>query len=302
MVEEQKQEIIELKRVNAANKEIKAQMSKMMEEQEKTVDALKRELESIKSQQKVLKNEPQKAKASPKKKEDFTAIKIVEREEPTNPFEDDVNETQSTNPFEGGSNIVINGNNSHINEEKKAQQKRANPFVTQHEKPKELHIKKKASARPVTMMPGNFKPLRSASDVSPKPTVSSAGDVSGADVRWVKKIVVCADSAVRYIEFDFSDGAVVSQGTLLKGAMTYYLKDGQHVNAIYGRRTQVLERVLIKFNTGEPFGPFGTHDGPDTFAYYAEDNESMQDVRMDKKKSFWSNDPCTVVPVWRRYK
>lgn len=121
--------------------------------------------------------------------------------------------------------------------------------------------------------------------------------------RVVTKIWVRALKSVQYIAFEFSDGKVVSQGIENGEELSITLKPGQYVNAIYGRKNQQsLERLLIKFNTGEPFGPFGTAEGPDTFAFYAEENEYLYDINIVKAKKLFSQEPSSVLPVWRTFK
>ena len=118
--------------------------------------------------------------------------------------------------------------------------------------------------------------------------------------RVVTKISVRADKNVQFISFEFSDGKIVSQGTPTGNELSITLKPGQCVNAIYGRKTLIsLERLLIKFNTGEPFGPFGSKDGPDTFAFYAEENEYLYDIQISKSKKLLSQDIGSVVPIWK---
>ena len=121
--------------------------------------------------------------------------------------------------------------------------------------------------------------------------------------RVVTKIFVRALKSVQYISFEFSDGKTVSQGIENGEELSITLKPGQYVNAIYGRKNQQsLERLLIKFNVGEPFGPFGTTEGPDTFAFYAEENEYLYDINIVKAKKLFSQEPSSVVPVWKTFK
>lgn len=121
--------------------------------------------------------------------------------------------------------------------------------------------------------------------------------------RVVTKISIRAAKSVQYISFEFSDGKVASQGVSTGDESSITLKPGQYVSAIYGRKNQQsLDRLLIKFNTGEPFGPFGSQDGPDTFAFYAEEDEYLYDINITKAKKLFSQEPATVVPVWKSFK
>lgn len=285
IIEEQTVEIMELKETIASNDEAIARMTKRIEEQETLIQSLRQQIidmntiqptapsPSPSSQQPPAAFQP---KPQPPQRPGPPSQQSLSESASTNPFDDyndstpgfDVKEGKSVNPFED--------DESSIPEKAPAQ---TNPFMAQERKESE----------------------KAAKSVQKPQQAPSRVDKVTTPVRNVKRISVYANTTIRFIEFEFDDGAIVSQGTPRDGVMTCYLNGGVFINAIYGRKTNALDRILIKFNNGESFGPFGSTDGPDTFVFFAEENESLQDVRFEKK-GILSTGPSAIIPVWKRYK
>lgn len=206
-------------------------------------------------------------------------------------------------------------NNANVNDNEDSNNEVIKPSFIQTvvEKPKELKTIT-PSVSPVSKSPGLLG--RSNTKASPSVdyddfvilprengTFKNGSEVDKKFERVVTKICIRAAKSVQYISFEFSDGKIVSQGVTTGDELSITLKPGQYVNAIYGRKSQQsLDRILIKFNTGDPFGPFGSQDGPDTFAFYAEEDEYLYNINIAKSKKLFSQDPASVVPVWKTFK
>lgn len=286
-IDEQEAKITELNETISSDNETMTRMSKKIEEQEMLIQSLRQQLLDMNTANtessevlldlNAMQVEPS---APPMPQSHLQAPPQLQHQTGTNPFDDyndgvvDTNskEPKYVNPFEDD-----------IDNEPEKDVDTTNPFLEPEEGPTNV-VKSELEQNNA----------RQEDD-------DDEDTFSAADVRDIKRISIYANSSVRFIEFEFSDGVIASQGTPKEDAMTCYLKKGQVVSAVYGRKSGSLDRIMIKFNNGESFGPFGSSKGPDTFFYYAEDNESMQDVRLEKK-GMWSNDPITVTPIWKRYK
>lgn len=231
-------------------------------------------------------------------KEESTVVSEVEEKKNETPVM-----SEPYNPFEDYNNSDVNKNIDKVvtNDE---------PISVSVKKEEEAPVPVVPPAKPNTTTTTTLPTLNNPSEyddfvILPREngTFKNGTQVDKKFERVVTKISIRAAKSVQYISFEFSDGKVASQGVSTGDESSITLKPGQYVSAIYGRKNQQsLDRLLIKFNTGEPFGPFGSQDGPDTFAFYAEEDEYLYDINITKAKKLFSQEPATVVPVWKSFK
>lgn len=231
-------------------------------------------------------------------KEESTVVSEVEEKKNETPVT-----PESYNPFEDYNNSDVSKNidSGVANDE---------PVPIPVKKEEEVPVPVAPAEKPDTTTTTTLPTLSNSSEyddfvILPREngTFKNGTQVDKKFERVVTKISIRAAKSVQYISFEFSDGKVASQGVSTGDESSITLKPGQYVSAIYGRKNQQsLDRLLIKFNTGEPFGPFGSQDGPDTFAFYAEEDEYLYDINITKAKKLFSQEPATVVPVWKSFK